>query len=150
MPKFNFTHLGNLAVTADNIIEYPLNELDEEVKPVLLLRSPSEGNKDYTNGILRLTGQADGGRKKKLKVDAKFMDEMREQDRELYPQCVIVGWKHMPDAEGKDVPFSAEACAELLAELPNWIFDGVRGYAQDPENFVAQISKDKGKNSVKG
>jgi hypothetical protein len=141
MPKFNFTHLK-----ADGVIEYPLVEFTDEVKPVLLLRSPSEGNKDYTNGILRLTGQADGGRKKKLKVDAKFMDEMREQDRELYPECVITGWKGVVDEDGVDVPFSTKACADFLSELPDWIFDGIRSYAQEPENFTKQISKEQGKN----
>jgi hypothetical protein len=150
MSKFDFSQLKKLDVNSSTIVEYPLTEFTCDEKPVLLLRSPSEGNKGYTNGILRLTGQSDGGRKRKLKIDASLMDDMREEDRALYPEFVIVGWRNIVDASGVDVEFSVDACKEFLEQLPNWIFDGLRLFAQDPESFVKQISADKGKNSQKG
>ena len=141
----NFTHLKALQVTADNVVDFELPELGPDA--VLKLRSSNEGNSGYMNGLLRLTGQSKGARRKKVKVDAKSMEDMREYDKELYPEHVIVGWGGVQDADGKPVKFSAEEAAMLLEQLPDYLFDELRAFANDPVNFVAVIdSEEKGKN----
>lgn len=141
----NFTHLKALQVTADNIVDFEMPELGENA--VLQLRSANEGNVGYMNDLLRLTGQTKGARRRKVVVDAKAMGEMREHDKELYPNHVIVGWKGVPDSDGKDVKFSVEEAQDLIDQLPDYLFDEMRGFANDPVNFVAVIdSEEKGKN----
>ena len=141
----DFSHLQSLQVTSDKTAEYPLVEIEGDY--VLVVRSANEGNKDYMNELLRLTGQGRGQRRAKVKVDIKAMDAMRDNDKILYPKHVIVGWKGVQDSKGKNVPFTAEAANDFIASLPNWIFDGLRGFANDPENFVLTIdSEDKAGN----
>ena len=141
----NFTHLKALQVTAENVVDFELPELGDNA--VLQLRSSTEGNQGYMNGLLRLTGQTKGSRRRKVVVDAKAMGEMREHDKILYPDHVIVGWKGLLDADGKDVKFSPKEAVDLLEQLPDYLFDIVRGFANDPENFVVVIdSEEKGKN----
>ncbi len=141
----NFTHLQALKVTEDNVVEYEMPELGPDA--VLKLRSANEGNSGYMNDLLRLTGQSKGGRRKKVTIDAKAMGEMREHDKELYPSHVIVGWSGVLDDKKKDVTFSAKEAADLIAQLPDYLFDEMRAFANDPLNFVTVIdSEEKGKN----
>ena len=139
----NFTHLK--ALTADNIVEYEMPELGPDA--VLKLCCANEGNKGYMNGLLRLTGQSKGQRRQKVKVDAESMGKMRAYDKELYPEHVITGWDGVKDDEGKLVKFKPSEVSDLLAQLPDYLFDEIRGFANDPENFVAVIdSEEKAKN----
>jgi hypothetical protein len=100
------------------------------------------------NGLLRLTGNTKGARRRKNKeIDAKTLAEHREHDKELYPANVIVGWTGVLDSGNKEVKFSTKEATELLEQLPDYLFDEMRGFANDPENFVAVIdSEEKGKN----
>ena len=134
MVDFN---LAAYKVTKDNVMEYPLIELAGE--PVLVLRSATEGNADYLNGIMRATGVADGGRRKEIVIDAAMMEETLEHDKALYPECVIVGWSGVIDSEGNKVKFSKKNVREFIEQLPDWIFNRVRTFATKPENFVNKI-----------
>lgn len=142
----NFTHLKKYKVTADDVVDYEMPELGK--KAVLQLRSATEGNPGYMNGLLRLTGNTNGARRQKNKsIDAETLGEARVHDRELYPVNVIVGWKNVPDDKGKNVKFSVKEAAELIEQLPDYLFDDMRAFANAPENFVAVIdSEEKGKN----
>lgn len=141
----NFTHLKALQVTADNVVDYEMPELGP--KAVLQLRSANEGNSGYMNDLLRLTGQSKGARRRKVTIDAKAMGEMREHDKELYPNHVIVGWSGVLDDDKKEVKFKVSEAADLVSQLPDYLFDEMRAFANDPLNFVAVIdSEEKGKN----
>lgn len=136
----DFSHLNKLNVTQDSTAEYELSEL--EGTPVLIVSPANESNSGYMNGLLRMTGKKRAGRKTKVSVDAKSMGEMRENDRVLYPDHVITGWNGMVDSKGKDVKFSVQAAQDLCKALPNWIFDGLRGFANDPESFLDVIDSE--------
>ena len=143
----NFTQLQALQVTSANIRDFEIPELG--VKAVLKLRSSNEGNSGYMNGLLRLTGQSKGARRQKqTEVTAAALEDMRNHDKELYPEHVIVGWENVLDGAGKEVKFSKEEAASLVAQLPGWLFDEIRAFANDPANFVAVIieSEEIGKN----
>lgn len=134
----DFSHLEQL--NADNASDYEITEIEVGgVSPTLQLKVSGESNKGYFNDLLRVTGQAKGQRQRKLKIDAKLMSKMRSDDRELFPVHIIVGWKNMKDAKGKDVKFSVASCKDFITALPNWVFDGIRNFAADPENFVTVI-----------
>ncbi len=144
----DFSHLGKLNVTDDSTTEYEIVEIEMGGKcPTLTLKVAGEANKGYFNGLLRATGHGKGQRRGKLKVNSKAMEEQRGYDKDLYPDHVIVGWRDMLDAKGKAVKFSVASCKDFIAALPDWIFDGVRVHASDPENLAEQIdSEEKAKN----
>jgi hypothetical protein len=141
-------------ITEKNTAEYFMPEMansEDDPAPVLILRSPSESNKEYNAAMISLTNQADGQRKrKKLKMDADFFDDVREKDRILYPLCVVVGWRNVLNIHGVELEYSKQACEDLFEDLPNWAFDPLRAWAGDVENFIPKISKDTGKNLPKG
>jgi hypothetical protein len=60
----------------------------------------------------------------------------RRIDVQLFAEHVVVGWRKVRDAAGADVPFSADACAALLASLGHWSFNEVRSECKDPRNFA--------------
>lgn len=142
----NFTQLKALQVTAANVKDFEISELGP--KAVLQLRSSNEGNSGYMNGLLRLTGQSKGSRRRKATdINAKAMDDLRDHDKELYPEHVIVGWQDVLDGAGKEVKYSTEEVNSLVGQLPNWLFDEIRAFANDPANFVDLIdSEEIGKN----
>lgn len=137
-----FAHLEKYEVKADRLIEYVIDDIEGE--PVLIMSPATSENKPYYNKVLRKT--AKNPMKALKRVNVGTVRENRDQDRVLYAQHVIKGWKRVVDGEGKEVPFSPENCAEYLQALPDWIFDQVRNFAASPENFiddelVADISK---------
>lgn len=142
----NFSQLKKVQVTSDSVAPFELHELAPDA--VLTLRCSNEANSGYMNGLLRLTGQSKGGRRQKVKVDAKTMDAMRGHDKELYPDHVIVGWKNVVDVKGVAIEYSPEEGGSLLEQLPDYLFDEIRAFANDPSNFVEAIidSEGKGKN----
>lgn len=140
----DFSHLKQYDVTSDNTVDYPITEI--EGSPTLVLRPANESNRAYMNGILRSTGKR-GARKSKIKVDSRMLEELRDYDRELYPEHVIVDWKNVLDVGGEIVKFTPQSAKDFIAVLPNWIFDSIRMFAANPENFVDVIdSEDKAGN----
>lgn len=142
----NFTQLKALQVTSKNVKDFDFPELG--AKAVLKLRSSNEGNSGYMNGLLRLTGQSKGSRRRKATdINAQAMDDLRDHDKELYPEWVIVGWEGVLDGKGKEVEYSVDEVKSLVGQLPNWLFDEIRAFVNDPANFVDQIdSEEIGKN----
>lgn len=129
----DFSHLKQLEITGT--AQYPLTEL--EGCPILIVKPSGETNKEYFNALLRATGA--GKRQKKRKVDAAMVSEIRNKDKALYPQHVIVGWEGMKDANGDGVPFSSDAASDFIAQLPDWVFDGIRAFCGEPESFIEDI-----------
>ena len=70
------------------------------------------------------------------RVDTNTVKENRDQDRELFAKYVIVGWSKVVDAKNEEVAFTQENAEAFLHALPDWIFDGVRNFAGDCENFI--------------
>jgi hypothetical protein len=56
--------------------------------------------------------------------------------RDLYPSCVVAGWRHMRDDSGNEVAFSVAACRVLFQKLPDFLIDDIRAFADIPENFL--------------
>lgn len=65
----------------------------------------------------------------------------RRRDAPLMAKHVIKGWRGLTLADGSPAPFSVQAAADFLNELANTegaehIFDGIRAFAKDPDNFT--------------
>ncbi len=132
----DFSHLEQMEVSTERTARYPLHEITVEgITPTLILKPATEANLPYFNALLkrsRRTGQA----LRANAINAGMISENRDEDRELYPKYVVVGWEDMIDSKGRRVKFSAGSCKDFLAALPDWLFDNVRNFSGNPVNFV--------------
>lgn len=142
-----FKILAESNVTNKNIAAYPITELDDDT--VFYLRCASAGNEKYRDEMFKLTGlDDDAPRRKKVKIDSDFLNEQREADRVLFPLYIVTGWENvLDDKTGKEIPYSVEKAKELFADFPEWLFDPMRVFVNQPENFTKTINSEaKGKN----
>lgn len=133
----DFTNLKSLEVHAEKRVDYTLFQIAGE--PVLELAPATEANKPYHNALLRRS-RRNQRRIQAGAIDAALMAENREDDRSLYAEFIIKGWRRMLDAQGKPVPFTLENVKDFLNALPNWLFDEVRLFASNSQNFVPEVS----------
>jgi len=128
---FNFDHLQIEGKTAR--FDMPM------VSPGAYLEvlTAAEANAAYHEASVALSGSrvrnvATG----QAQADRRNADLDRNEDRELYPLHVVVGWGGIEDTGGNPVPWSTAECAKFLAALPDWVFDRLRIFAMRPERFV--------------
>jgi hypothetical protein len=136
-----FAHIAK-STAADNVVEYPISQIAIGDKtPVLLVKCAVQSNKAYLNAVLSRTPSL-GRIGKSMKVSLKQIERNRRNDRELYPEHIVMGWKHVVDADGAEVPFSKEDCHDFLNAIDDWIFDELREFCRDPMNFVSDFPVD--------
>ena len=126
----DFSYLSKLNVSTGSTSEYTMFEITGE--PVIILGPATEVNKPYFNAFLKRTRRSLA---KGNDITPETMARNRDDDRALYPQFVMKGWRNVVDSEGKPVPFSVEAATEFVKQLPDWLFDGMRNHATSPRNF---------------
>jgi hypothetical protein len=131
----NFSHLKNLDVkgkTADFVI-YQING-----EPTITLKPATEANKPYFNAVLKRS-RRNMRAVQSGAINQVMIKENREQDRDLFPRFVVVGWDGILDSDGEPVEFTKENCADFLAALPDWLFDEVRDFAGKSSNFSGEM-----------
>lgn len=129
-----FAHLKKLDV-AGKTAWLTLDDL--EGSPQICLRYAGQSNHGYFNALLKKSGS----RNRKMlsgKMDAQMMEDNASDDRELFPIHIITGWKNIMDDAGKTVPFSRAVCAEFCEQVPDWIFEKIRVFAQTPDRFLEE------------
>lgn len=139
----DFSQLDKLAVSTDKKVEYELFEL--EGAPLLTVCC-AQDNEDYLNKIRSQRSQIE---RKVRKIQAKqkksrrlrptdiIQELMRPVDVECYPGTVVKAWdKNIVDSTGAKVAFTDDNCSAFLAKLPNHIFDPLRIFVADPNNFL--------------
>jgi hypothetical protein len=133
----DFSHLNKLEVS-DKTAEYVMNQI--EGQPTLIVKPATESNKPYFNSVLRRSRktlqQSQGG------LSAKMITDNRNEDKELYPKHVIVGWEDMKDSSGELVDFSVENCTNFIGKLPPWLFDEIRTFCGKSINFCDEATID--------
>jgi hypothetical protein len=145
----DYSHLQKLDVTDANEAEYTFGDIivgrnddGSAVYPSIFFRPMIESNKVFLHERIRMAterAEAVTKSKKKDKVTqlADRMDDDRDTDRVLIARTCAVRWGTAPkDAKGKEHPFSAEECLAFLQALPNYIFEPLRSWVQNPYNFV--------------
>lgn len=128
-----FSHLERFQPSVDKTVAYRLFQIEGE--PILHMKQATDANKPYWNGVLRRNSAA-VRRLRGGNLNAAVLEETRDNDRELFAKHVVTGWEKVVDTDGQPVVFSQEDCLEFLRALPNWVFDDVRSYAADAQNFV--------------
>lgn len=134
----NFSQLDKYAITDETTAEMDLDMIDlggKEV-PTIIMRPATEANKAYAKAQLRLSNARVRGIRIRRDVTLKQLEDSRTDDRKLFPLHVIVGWRNIIEASGKEVSFSQKACEEFLTALPYWVFDEIRSFALQSDNFV--------------
>lgn len=129
-----FSHLKKLEV-ADKAAWIDLPELGRGAR--VECRFAGDSNPAYLNARLNL---ARGRPAVADPMEAIRLD--REDDREVFPKAVMVRWENVNDDKGKPVEFNRANAAELLRQLPNYIFDRVRREAGRPSKFLEQQEAD--------
>ena len=124
----DFSHLDKLNVSKETTATYILYQISGE--PELTVSTSTQANKPYFNAVLRRSGSKAGKRHKPN------IEQARAEDRDLFPRYVIKGWKGIKDAKGKAVKFSESNCSDFVAALPDWIFDEIRVFCGNVQNFV--------------
>lgn len=107
--------------------------------PSVIVAPATEHNPQYFNAVLKRTGKS----ARAIRAGAlskSMLDENREDDRALYPKYVIKGWDVKDPATGNDVPFSEEEATKFLEAIPNWIFDDMRNFAANVNNFTDSVN----------
>lgn len=145
----DYSHLRNLDVTGESEAEYTFSDIivgkDESgasISPSIWFRPMTEGNKAYLHERIRMAterAEATAKSKKKDKVAqlADRMAEDRDADRVMIAKTCAIRWGVAPrDKDGKEHEFSAEECLAFFQALPDYIFEPLRGWVQNPYNFV--------------
>lgn len=106
----------------------------------LICRPANEANTAWHEALLKVSGarvRAAGAAAQGTRGDLAASKQDRDDDRRIYPGTVVVGWAGILNRKNEAVPFSIDACAALLRQLPSWIIDRLRVFAMRPENFIA-------------
>lgn len=154
----DFSHLGRLEVSRDDLVPFTFDEIDPP--PMLLVRC-TVGNAGYQAAIRaqradiqRRARRARERRGKSRRGRGAERDPVfeltREADRAAYPGNVVGDWRDVVDSEGADTPYGDEDCERFLRALPDWLFDRLRLYCLDPENFVAPALDDEAEDELSG
>lgn len=135
----DFSYLKKLDVT-NKVQECVLFRLDG--KPTLLVKPATENNKPFYNAVLRKARKTQKAVAAGA-IDVNLLSSNRDDDRQLYSELIITGWKGIIDASGKPVEFNQVNCLEFLHALPDYIFDeDVRQFCTNPANFTNQAGMD--------
>ena len=126
-PTFDIRTEVELIETAEIPVEGLMN-----MRPVIVCK-PTQDNDAYLNGVL--ARNRTGRLLRNRRMTAKMMRKIDADDRHLIAHHCAVGWNGVVDADGNDVPFSAEACHELFKQLPDRIFRDFRDELTDPTTF---------------
>ncbi len=106
-------------------------------EPTLVVKGANESNPRYFDAFLKRNVK-NARRVRAGKLTRQLMDATREDDRELYARLVVVGWEGVKNDDGVDVPYSIDACHELISKLPVYMFDALRTFCQDVTNCLPE------------
>lgn len=129
----DFSQLKKLDVTAEKTAIYTFFNIEGEFQ--LVVKPATEANKPLFNALLRRA------RKNNKAVQAGainlgMISANRDEDRDLYSQHVVIGWKKVVDANGKEVEFNTSNCLDFLKAIPDYEFDGLREFCSNPMSFI--------------
>ena len=138
----DFSNLNQYQVTNDKVARITLYNItfSNGKSPVLIGQPCGQINKPYFNALMRTSAKRaiqSSGRQ-----SAAAMAEHRSVDRDLYSKFVITGWEDIIDAQGQEVPFTVENCADFLKSIPSHIFDEIRAFFLDMNNFIEDAVSD--------
>lgn len=130
----DFSYLASLEIP-NEAKPYSMDIRGEDA--ILHLLPAAESNKPYWNAVLRYSNDKLKGGKKKTNVDAASVEKNRKIDKQLIARHCLVGWDGIKDTDNNDVPFTKENGLEFLMGLPGHMFDPIKAWAADKDNYIA-------------
>ena len=136
----DFSYLNKLAVDDQSTAEFTFTEI--EGYPTLIGKPAAECNERYFNAVLRRQN-----RKARVRmamrgnITANMLSDERDEERKEFADHVITGWDGVVDAKGKDAPFNAENCMLFFQAMPDDVFDRMKFFFQDLNNFRNGMAK---------
>lgn len=133
----NFDHLQDLDVNQSSTIKVYFPEIGPDCW--VEIRPANQSNRLYYNAMLSRSGDRMKRMARSSKITAEDLDLARQDDRELYPLYVMVGWNQMPaDRQGNLATFSRQEAKDFCKQLPDWLFDRMRDAAGANERFLPE------------
>ena len=134
-----FAHVKQSRLTQNSTADLTLYMIDmgDGESPTLTLTPATEINKPYFNAVLKRSGKF-ARRVQTGKLNINTIRENRDEDRNLYPKFIVKGWSGVIDSDGTTVPFTVADCGDFLGAVDDWVFDEIRAFAGNPENFLQE------------
>lgn len=138
-----FDHIKARCVDDDATAPFTFEFLED--LPTLICRPATRINEGFFNAVLKAGKQA--ARKKKAirkikgkqKQDAAALKEAikkaRFDDIDLFVAHIVTGWEDVVNKKGKSVEFTPENLRDFLRAIPPEMFDDLRMFCLDIENF---------------
>lgn len=145
----DFSHLASWDIPND-AKPLVIDDIPGELITLFLLPA-AESNKPYWNETLRQIEKRVRKGKGKIQINAEKIARERAVDKTLLGRYCLVGWTGVKEADGTDVEWTKENGIDFLEKLPGWLFDRVKAFCTDPENFVpAMIDDDLDDDEIEG
>lgn len=108
-------------------------------EPWIRVKPGGDLNKPYYRALLNKQSKSSRRQALRGKIDADMLDRNRKLDRVLFAQHIAGGeWGGWIDENEQEVPYSQQAVKELFEQLPSYLFDSLRAFCNQPENFQSE------------
>jgi hypothetical protein len=132
----SFSNLRKQAVAEDRTVELVLNQLVGD--PILVVRHLGASNKAFWDDVLARAGTSRLGTKKRL--TPADVQAAREENREIVAKHAVVGVRNLVHDDGS--PATAADVPDVIASLPDDVFDLVLRFVSDADNFRERVAAD--------
>lgn len=129
----DFSNLSKLRVKSDATAEFVFYSIAGE--PTLSVAHAGDTNPEFLNAVLRQPKKLKRARRRARKISQEAIAEARAEDVRLFSQVIVKGWSGVVDADGNEVDFAPEVCAQFLEAIPSDMFNELRAFCVDIENF---------------
>lgn len=130
-----FKHLKALDVNDPVWLSIPQVSPDAEIQVVFA----GDSNTALANAVIKKAAVRPRSKSNTPRAALEQLHQTRDEDRDLLARYVIKDWRGIQDEEGNEVEFSTEHALEFFEALPDWIFDRVRTFCRNPQNFAGTI-----------
>ena len=138
-----FSQFEKLEVKAQATAKYVMYQVSTKGKnPVLFVAAAGESNPEYFNELLARTKRFTNRIQTGGVITAEGLHDNRQENRNLYPRYIVKGWKNVFDAQDNPVEFNEENCVDFIKALPDWLFDELCAFCQQPQNFAGAHNVD--------
>lgn len=103
----------------------------------LLVSHAGLSNKAYANALSKHNART--GTKRRAARARSAVEGLADNlaaDRAIFPGTAVHDFENVPDSADNAVPYSLEACRELLAALPDWIVSDLSRFCSVASNFL--------------
>lgn len=130
----DFSNLESMKVKPSSTAIYVFHDIEGE--PTLLVKPAHEVNTPYINAVLKKSNKRMMRMLQRGKMNKSMLDDNREKDYSLFSKYIIEDWTVSPkDVAGQSVGFSKENCEDFLRAIPVDMFNDLRDFCADIDNF---------------